>query len=386
MSTAILSTQVERLLQPLELPRGRRQRIQFIERFPAEFANELVGVAAARKLHDPCGQVLFRKHVKRPCDGLLTRAIAVIRDAHLRHVPLNQRHLFRRKRGAERSHHAGNALLHQRGHVHVAFDQYQSFALALFFHDVQSEQLAPFIEHYGIGCVQVFRLCVAHDPAAEAHYAALRVDYGEHHAASELVVDATVAFAAQSGHVYFIGGKALLHQFIDRRVALKRGCAQAESAYSLVVQPALMQISEGLRAFVAVQQRMIVQCRGAVTVVHPLALLRGYTGFIARGHFGYFEIHAVGEQPCRVHKFHVFHFHYEIEHVAALMAAEAVKHLRPGIDLERGRFFIMEGTASPMAMALRSEGHIIAHHVHDVNAIAQSIDPIAAHAVCHVVS
>ena len=29
-------------------------------------------------------------------------------------------------------------------------------------------------------------------------------------AASELVVDAGVAFAAQSGHVYFIGGKALL--------------------------------------------------------------------------------------------------------------------------------------------------------------------------------
>ena len=51
---------------------------------------------------------------------------------------------------------------------------------------------------------------------------------------------------------------------------------------------------------------------------------------------------ALGEHPRRRGKIHVLVLHHELEHVAARAAAEAVINLSLGVDVERGRLFLME--------------------------------------------
>src|SRR5437773_10307115 len=64
----------------------------------------------------------------------------------------------------------------------------------------QAVELAPFFKQWGLWRVQIFRLPIAHHPAAEADHRAARAEDREHHALAEAVVAlALFAFDHQAG-------------------------------------------------------------------------------------------------------------------------------------------------------------------------------------------
>jgi hypothetical protein len=92
-------------------------------------------------------------------------------------------------RRAERGDHVGQAELMERDHVHVAFHHQQAVELALGGQRlVQAVELAALVEDLGLRRVEVLRLAVLDDPAAEADHAAATVVDGEHHAFTEAIV------------------------------------------------------------------------------------------------------------------------------------------------------------------------------------------------------
>ena len=75
---------------------------------------------------------------------------------------------------------------------------------------------------------------------------------------------------------------------------------------------------------------------------------------------------ALGQPPHGVHEADVLVILDEGEHVAALVAAEAMENLLVRIDVEAGRFFLVERTERGEVRAVFFQRHIRADDIHDV--------------------
>ena len=97
------------------------------------------------------------------------RGIAVEAQHRRRRQPPQRLQLFLGQRRAERRHRPAEARLHQRDHVHIAFDDHQ---LAARPHrlprEIEPVQVAPLGKQQSLRAVDVFRRRIAQRPAAES--------------------------------------------------------------------------------------------------------------------------------------------------------------------------------------------------------------------------
>ena len=74
-------------------------------------------------------------------------------------------------------------------------------------------------------------------------------------------------------------------------------------------------------------------------------------------------------------EFQPFNIHHELDDAATSFAAEAVVHLPFLIDGERRGLFSMEGTKTPMTVAVALERNVLANDLHDVRAGTKLVQP-----------
>ena len=224
--------------------------------------------------------------------------------------------------------------------------------------------------------IEVLRLGVAHGAAAEAQHLALGVDDGKHHPAPEHIEGASVPADGQPGLLQELRLEALLPQVGYQSVPAPGRRPQAKAADVGIVQSPAVEIIQRLGALPCPKQGMIVPSRQPVRFIHAVALVAGRSG-VPRPAFpgGHLHVGAVGQQPHGVHELHPLHIHHEVDDRAALVAAEAVVHLRLGVHAEGGRLFIVERTASPVAPPLLLQGNIFGNHFLQAGPAAKLVQP-----------
>ena len=376
MRAPVLRGQIDRVGRAQHPIFARRHRLERLKAVRALLPHILVGIHAARNVDDSGRHILRFKNIQRAQNRLLPRAVAVIAHPHLGRIALEQARLLLGERRAQRRHNARNALLAQRHHVHIALDQNQPLQPALLARHVEGVQSLPLVEHRRVRCVEVFGIAVAHDAPAEAQHLALRVDDGKHRAVAEHVVAAAVLLARKAGLLELLERKALPGQMARERVpALRRG-AKSEAAYARVVQPAFVQIAQRLRALRRPDRGVIKARRLEIGLVDAFPERAHFVAVAAVADaFGQLHVRPLGQHPDGVHELHALDVHHKIDDRAALMAAEAVIHLRFAVHAEGRRLFPVEGTASPEPAPFLLQLDIIRHHVHNIDAPSQLVQP-----------
>lgn len=87
------------------------------------------------------------------------------------------------------------------------------------------------------------------------------------------------------------------------------------------------------------------------------------------------DARALGEAADGFDEGEVFVFLDEGEHVAALVAAEAVEDLAPRVDVEAGRFLAVEGAERDEVRSRALEGaEVTADDIHDVASRADFLE------------
>ena len=105
-------------------------------------------------------------------------------------LALQEPRLFRRKRRPQGRDDITDAPVMSGYDIHIAFDQ-DSLALLInrFMGQVHGEEKASLIENRRFRRIEVLRLAVVEDAPAEAYYIAAEVNYREHHAVAEDIVN-----------------------------------------------------------------------------------------------------------------------------------------------------------------------------------------------------
>ena len=150
--------------------------------------------------------------------------------------------LLGRQRGAERRHRAGEAGLVQGDDIHVALDHHhRAAAEGPLPRQVEAVEAAALGEQLGLRAVDVFRLAVAEDAAAEADGPAAPVADREDHPVEEHVDHAglrpvRVARLHQPGGDELLGRDPLALEVGGQRPAALAGPAQAEAGDGRLAQ------------------------------------------------------------------------------------------------------------------------------------------------------
>ena len=251
----------------------------------------------------------------------------------------------------------------QRHHIKVAFAQDHVGTLGLF-RQIQAVQHPALAVHRRFGAVHVFRLRLVNNAAAEAHHIAPHVDDRQHQPVAELIVKAAALVGHdQSGGQQLLLGVAPAGHGAQQRVPAVRRRAHTEPHSDLPGDGALVEVCPHRRAVGALQH--VVVPPGRVTVQRQQSLTQpvGVGGFPILRHL---HVDPLGQKADGVGIGEVLDLHDEIDDAAALFAAEAVIELLVLQNVKGGRFLIVEGTAAPIAAALRRQRHVGAHHVHNV--------------------
>lgn len=201
-------------------------------------------------------------------------------------------------------------------------------------------------EDGGFGRIDVLGglFITAQDASAEAHHPALLVADGEHEAAAEPVI-------VISGFLLADNQAGLFDQFdrivfaaspIDSVVPIFGRGAKAEEFDRLFRNAALEEIIAGDLAGGFIGEGVLPALGDAFVDVQQLFL--EMAGFLGGGVILELEwnLGALGEAADGVHEADVFVFFDEGEDIAALVAAEAMENLFVRIDVEAGRFLLME--------------------------------------------
>ena len=259
-------------------------------------------------------------------------------------------------------------MLGQPDHVHVAFHKHAAVDLAPS-EFVQSVKLAALVEHRRFRAVHVFRLDVAHRPAAEAGDAAAAVADREHDAVAEAVVEfAGVALERQAGVDQ--PAAVVLRLAEARQDAVARGrVSDPEGLRDLPGQPAALEVVLGRRA--GLESFDVVQGRAVQQFIQALA---GGPGRTAAGHF---QAVAVGQRLDCGGEVEAVVLHQEAQGAAVGAASEAVKEALGGADGERRGLFVVERAQSLVLAAGALQLDAFADDLRDVGAIEEIVDELS---------
>ncbi len=225
--------------------------------------------------------------------------------------------------------------------VHVTFRENEAIRL-LVLREVQGKQATALVEDERVGGVEVFRLAVSENAAAERDYVSAQVDDRKHHAVEEAVHRAAVS--SPEGDVGADGlllREALIPEMVDEREPARRRKAEAEMADGLQRQRAAAQILHALPPHVGVENGVVIAGGLPVELEHPPAL-RGHA--VVGAAFGHLESRPVRQEAHRLKIIELLNLSDKRDNVPSHMAAEAVEGAVVGIDVKRRRLFSVERT------------------------------------------
>ena len=232
---------------------------------------------------------------------------------------------------------------------------------------IEAVQRPAFLEHRGLGRVQVFGRVGAgigiEDAPAEGDHPAAAVQYGEHHPAPEPVVWRAVPAVRldhQPGFQELRLRGAVLGQGRLQGAPCVGGETQPVGLDGLLGQAPLQQIL--LRPLAFGQAKLLLEIvRGglqhvveALGALAPSPFLRRILGHLHAG-FRRQPLDRFGERQ-------VFRLHDEVEDAAVGPAAEAVIKALLLIDREGRRLFVVERTQARMLAAGALQGDALADH------------------------
>ena len=124
-----------------------------------------------------------------PHSGSHSRIITVIGQKYFIGIPFEDHGLLLRKRSSQRRYRLIEARLVHGDHIHVPFTQNHVWLPACP-RQIQSIEVPALVKHLGLRRVQVFRLCISHDPSAESDDPVSAVHNGKHDPVPEFIAHA----------------------------------------------------------------------------------------------------------------------------------------------------------------------------------------------------
>ena len=346
-------------------------------------ADEAVGVVLGRQEQEFDGAHVGGEGqggFQRLAGGAAPCGVAVEAEHHLLGEAEQLLHMLRRAGRAQRGHGVGEAQLRQGDHVHVALGHQGVAVLAQGGAGLeQAVQLAPLVEHRGLGRVEVLGLLVAQHAAAEADHLALDRADREHDAVAEAVVALAFLFLADDDQAA-LGQQRIgvVREHAGQAAPALGRIAQAEVARHLARQAAPLQVVDGAGRVLEV---LAVGLAGPGQHVGQggtlFALARGALA-LGRAALVFRHLHAIllREIVHHLHEAGTGVVHEEADGVAVLAAAEAVVELLGRADGEAGRLFRVERAQARKVGPGLLQLHVAADDVHDVGAGEKLLDEV----------
>ena len=227
----------------------------------------------------------------------------------------------------------------QRDRVHIALCQNDPALFALFRY-VERKEIFSLVKDGRLWRVEVFGRGIVHHTPAEADHGPAHVDDGKHQPVAEPVVHAAVfALDGKARVQQFLFCIALFQHCVRERGPFVRAEAQPEACDGGLAEAALCDICTRLLARRLHELRVEEPRRVLTKRIQSLlfAVLRA-VGLV----LGHLHPRALGKKAHRVGIAETFDLHDEVDHTAALVAAEAVIDALVWRDRKRSRLFPME--------------------------------------------
>ena len=222
-------------------------------------------------------------------------------------------------------------------HIGIAFDDYRlAFLHNRRFGKVDAVQHLCFAVQLRVGRVDVFRVdrvILVQLARAEAERTAGRIANRPCHAATEIVVYATLALTCESRVEHLLLGEAFAGKVPHQVIPSLGGISAAEPLAQLARGERLLGHQLGDEVFL----------RRLVGFEQACAFRTGVRGHVVGFVVMQFDMVFVGEQLHRVTKVDVLLMFNVAEHVTAETTAEAMPHAKRGTYGKTWRFLVMEG-------------------------------------------
>ena len=317
------------------------------------------GVLAALKRHHGGPQLHLFQHGGGAPGGVHPGGVRVHHQAHVVRVARQQPGVLTTQRRAERSHRRVTGRI-ERDHVEVSLGHVHGprplDAIARLGQPVEHPALAVM---GGLRRVEILG-AVAHGAPAERHHLAARGRDREHDAVAEQRQHAAVRAGEQAGAHQKVVAVAVRAQEPMQPVTGARRVADAVAGDRLSPEPPSGQMPARRRRGAGVEQDVMEAVGEPAVELHvglPLGPFRA-------AHVLHLHAGALGQQRERLREGELLHLHHEVDHRAALLAAEAVEQIPVRGERERRGLFGMKGTQPDQPVAAALQAHVVAgHHV-----------------------
>ena len=287
--------------------------------------------------------------------------VRIVNQVHLLCVTAQKCGVLLGQAGAKRRHGAVKAVLVQGNGIHIPLHQNQVAQLA-FLCQIQGEEVLPFIKDDGFGGIEILGSGVVHHTAAKANHIPPDIDNGKHQPVAEAVVDSAALFRHQACILQLLLRIALGLHGIHQAVPAVGSKADSEFGKNGRGHAPLLGIGQAFRPGGAVE--LAVEIPGRFLGKGPQPLLLAVPALVL---LVLRDLHPcpLCQGPHRIRVTQPLNFHHEIDHAAALVAAEAVVN-----SLIRGygkgsSFLSVEGAQAKEVCTGAFQVHILPHHFLD---------------------
>ena len=253
-----------------------------------------------------------------------------------------------------------------RDDIHVALTEDKITAFCLL-RDVESVQISRLVKDRRLRRVQIFRLSVSHDSAAEADHTVRHIHDRENHTVPELIMKSPLlVIGGNAGEQNVLIGKALRPQMRNhiRTGAVRK--AKPEGAHRLRRQLPLLEIRKSLFPLRRPEKLEII--RGSLLVDRKklCSLIISLPCLLRIICFGKLDARPVCQNLQSLLKAVILIFHEKGQDIPALAAAKAVKNLFARVHRKRRRLLIMKRTQPHKAGTAFFQMHMGADHIDDI--------------------
>ena len=331
---------------------------------------QIIGrVHAVLKRHHGGLQLPVLQHGAGAPGSVHPGGVRVHHQAHVMGVARQQPGVPDAQRRAERGHRRVTGRI-ERDHVEIALRHVHGprplDALARLGQPV--EQLALAIVG-GLRRVEILG-AVAHGASAERDHLAARGGDREHDTVAEQRQQAAARAREQAGAHQEVVAVAVGAQEAMQPVTGARRVADAVAGKRLRRETPAGKVLARRRRGAGAQQD-VVEAVGQAAVQIQVGLPLGPFGAARVLHL---HAGALGQQRERLREAELLHLHHEVDHRAALLAAEAVEQVAVRAEREGGGLLGMEGAQPDQPVAAALQAQVVARHDVDPQAVVEFRD------------